>query len=45
MKKKRKGGYVKEEDEDVEVSSDVVNEKRVLVLCAGGVLVDYWLMH
>ena len=31
-----KGGYVKEEDEDVEVSSDVVNEKRVLVLCAGG---------
>ena len=36
LKKLEKSGYVKEEDEDVEVSSDVVNEKRVLVLCAGG---------
>ena len=31
-----KGGYVKEELESVDVESDVVNEKRVLVLCAGG---------
>ena len=31
-----KSGYVKEELESVDVESDVVNEKRVLVLCAGG---------
>ncbi|MCD7892526.1 MAG: lactose-specific PTS transporter subunit EIIC [Erysipelotrichaceae bacterium] len=31
-----KGGYKQEEDEHIEVSNDVVNEKRVLVLCAGG---------
>ncbi|MCD8027560.1 MAG: PTS lactose transporter subunit IIBC [Erysipelotrichaceae bacterium] len=31
-----KGGYKQEEEEHIEVSHDVVNEKRVLVLCAGG---------
>ncbi len=31
-----KGGYKQEEEEHIEVSNDVVNEKRVLVLCAGG---------
>ncbi len=31
-----KGGYKQEEEEHIEVSNEVVNEKRVLVLCAGG---------